>query len=329
MSKLVQEIEHANTIGITGHLRPDGDCVGSCLGLYQYIKDTYPNKMVQVYLQPFSQEFQILSGAKQVCHEFRPDQSFDLFIVLDCGALDRIPDFVEYYHSAKRTVCVDHHISNQGYGDVCVVDIDASSTAEAVYKLLPRECIGEETATALYLGIVHDTGVFKYSNTTKQTMRIAGDLIEKGAKPNQVIDETFYKKTYVQNLLLGKALLNSELLSEGKVIFSYLLREEFLALQATSLDVDGIIDQLRITDGVECAILLYATDENSYKVSMRSNSVVNVSEIALQFGGGGHVRAAGCTISDSSVEVIKEQLMKEINKQLMSSSKESRRDERV
>ena len=161
---------------------------------------------------------------------------------------------------------------------------------------------------------MHDTGVFKHSNTTRQTMEYAGMLLEKGVSSTKIIDETFYQKTFVQNQLLGKALLRSELEQNGKVIFSYVSKEDFNEIGAKSSDSDGIIDQLRITKGVEAAVFLYPI-EDGYKVSMRSNEQVNVSEIAKSYGGGGHIRAAGCSVK-GTLEDIKDMIIKDIAKQL-------------
>ena len=204
MNDLIREIENADSIAITGHINPDGDCIGSTLGMYNYITSNYPDKRVQVYLQEFSDVFMFLNGASEVKHE-TDDETYDLFMSLDCGDPDRFTPFAQYYETANRTLCIDHHISNKGFGDVCYVEPQACSAAEAIFKLLDEDKINQPCAEALYMGIVHDTGVFKHSNTTRSAMTIAGILIEKGARPSFVIDETFYKKTLTQNKLLGYA----------------------------------------------------------------------------------------------------------------------------
>ena len=173
-----------------------------------------------------------------------------------------------------------------------------------LYGLLREADISRETAECLYTGIVHDTGVFKFNSTTRKTMEIAGKLMEKGLDCARIIDDSFYRKTYVQNQILGKALLNARLLLDGRCICSSLSGAELSQYSADANDLDGIIDQLRITAGVECAIFIYEKTEREYKVSLRSNAVVDVSRIAQSFGGGGHKFAAGCTISGDSWEVI-------------------------
>lgn len=304
MNDFLTEIEKAGKIVILGHIRPDGDCVGSCLGVYNYVLDNYPDKTVDIYLDEFKQEFMFLRGARQVLHE-KQDKTYDLCISLDSGDLDRHGEFEEYFHSAGRTMCIDHHVSNMGYGDVCFLKTECSASAEAVFTLLEEEKIGPECAECLYLGIVHDTGVFKYSNTTRQTMEIAGILIEKGARSQLVIDGTFYKKTFIQNKMLAKALDAAFLMFDGQVIVSCITKEIFDEYEATNLDTDGVVDALRITDGVECALWMYEYPrKGTFKCSLRSNESVNVNLIACCLGGGGHIRAAGCEIEGDKDTII-------------------------
>lgn len=320
MSSLLDEIEKAQTIAITGHTNPDGDCVGACLGLYNYILDNYKEKKVVVYLEPFKKSFENFKGALDVKNTSECTKGYDLFIALDCGDMDRFTQIIDCYESAKRKVCIDHHVSNVGYGDVTVINPKSSSTCELLYTQLLSDKISLDTASALYLGIVHDTGVFKHSNTTKNTMIVAGELLEKGVNSSAIIDGTFYEKTYVQNQLLGRALLESIRFLDGKCIVSCLRQKVFDFYQATSTDLDGIVDQLRITKGVEVAIFIYEKAPGVFKVSMRSNNIVDVSAIAVFFGGGGHVRAAGCTISGTIYDVINN-VSKQIETQLLENKK--------
>ena len=305
MNDFIKEIEQAEEIVLLGHIRPDGDCVGSCLGVYNYIRDNYPEKHVDIYLDPFKHEFMFLRGADRILHE-KKEKIYDLCISLDSGDLDRHGIFASYFHSAKRTMCIDHHVSNSEFGDVSYVMTQCSAAAEVLFTLMEEDRIGTECAECLYLGIVHDTGVFKHSNTTRQTMEIAGKLLEKGARSSYVIDGTFYKKTFLQNQMLAKALDAAYLLFGGKIIVSCLTKDVFDANQATNLDTDGVVDALRITDGVECALWMYEYPKaGTFKCSLRSNSYVNVNLVASAFGGGGHIRAAGCEVEGDRDTIIK------------------------
>lgn len=316
MNDFIREIETADTIVILGHKRPDGDCVGSCLGIYNYILDNYKDKQVDIYLEEFKKEFMFLRGADQILHE-KQNKVYDLCISVDSGDLDRHGDFVSYFHEARRTMCVDHHVSNVGFGDVCFLKTDCCAAAEAIYTLIEEDKIGQACAECLYLGIVHDTGVFKFSNTTKRAMEIAGALLEKGARNTLVIDGTFYKKTFKQNKILAKALDAAFTMFDGKVIVSCLTKDVFEELDATNIDTDGVVDALRITDGVECALWMYEYPvKGIFKCSLRSNAIVNVNLIACVLNGGGHVRASGCEVEGDKdtiilkiTDLIKEQLI--------------------
>ena len=314
MKIFLDKIEAANTIAIFGHINPDGDCVGSCLGLYNYICDNYTGKQVTVYLQPIPEKFKFLKGANLIKNE--PEEIiYDLGISLDCGDTDRHGDFSEIYANAKDTICLDHHRSNLGFGDYFYLDADASSTCEVLYRHILDENISTECAECLYLGIVHDTGVFKFPGTSEETMTIAGKLISKGVRTQYIIDETFYKVTYNQNKLTGNALLNAKLHLDNKVISTCVTLDMFKEYNTTKDDTDGIVDKLRVTDGVEVAILAYQKGEDLFKFSLRSISYVDVSKIAVAFGGGGHIRAAGVDIKgkfEDSLNKILEMILEQL-----------------
>ena len=289
---IFEEIGHAKVIGITGHIRPDGDCVGSTLGLYNYIRKNLPECEVTVYLEKPSDEFNYLSGINDIKHEAE-DKHFDLFVVLDCSSMDRIEPFMSCFENADKTICIDHHISNNSFADVNYVEPQSSSACEVLYTTFDEDKVDKNVAECIYTGIIHDTGVFKYSCTSRRTMDIAGKMMEMGIDYSDIIDNSFYKKSYIQNQILGRALLESVLFYDGRCIFSSVSIEEMNFYGVTGKELGGIIEQLRLTDGVEVAIFLYETDKDEYKVSLRSKKMIDVARIATAFGGGGHVRAAG------------------------------------
>lgn len=300
---LLHALEHAQTVAIAGHMRPDGDCVGSCMGLYHYIKRWYPEKDVDVYLEDIPNSFHFIQRTEEISHELKGKQ-YDLFVALDCGDSKRLGFAEEAFCQAKATICVDHHISNEAYGENNYIKPDASSTSELVYELLEKEKITKEVAECLYLGIVHDTGVFQYTCTAPQTMIVAADLMSKGIDYSRIITDTFYEKTYVQNQILGRALLESILFLDGQCIVSVISKKTMDFYGATSKDLEGIVSQLRVTKGVKVAIFMYETEFCEYKISLRSDSDVDVSMIAAYFGGGGHQKAAGLTMKGSAYDVI-------------------------
>lgn len=304
MFQLTEEIKGARSIGISGHIRPDGDCVGSAMALYLYLqKITEAGTEVSVYLEQPPETFGAIKGIEQIQTEASEDKVYDVFFALDCEK-SRLGFAEKLFEQAKKTINVDHHISNLGCGRVNYVVPTASSTSELIYDLLDKEQMDRDIAMAIYTGIIHDTGVFQYSNTSPKTMRIAADLLEYGFDFSTLIEESFYQKTYWQNQIMGRALLESIIFLNGRCIVSAVDRKLMEFYHATPKDLDGIVNQLKIIKGVECAVFMYETDNLEYKVSMRSTDRVDVAKVASYFGGGGHKKAAGCTMKGTFHDVI-------------------------
>ena len=175
---ICEEVKNAAAIGISGHLRPDGDCVGAVMGLYLYLKKACPMADVQVMLEKPADIFHCIKDVEEIHTDFCTNtEVFDVFIVLDSDKT-RIGDAEKYFDRAKKTINIDHHISNAGSGMVNYIEPSASSASELVYKVMEdKSLIDEEIARALYIGMIHDTGVFQYSNTSPETLRIAAQLI--------------------------------------------------------------------------------------------------------------------------------------------------------
>lgn len=304
MNILTEEIQKAGSIAIGGHVRPDGDCVGSCLGVYGYIKENYPEKETHVYLEAIPNTLKFMKGSEEIRHELPAKAQCDLFILLDCGDAERLGFARPLCESAGRTLCVDHHISNQALSDVNYVRPEASSTCELVFDLLEDDRISKEIAECLYTGMVHDTGVFRYSCTHPSTMRAAARLMEKGIDHTGIITRTFDEKTYAQNHILGRALLESFLFMDGRCIVSSVTKKVMDFYQVEPKHLDGIVSQLKLTKGVNVAIFMYELKPGTYKVSLRSDEAVDVSKVAQYFGGGGHMRAAGFTMTGTMHDVV-------------------------
>lgn len=291
-------------VALGGHVRPDGDCIGSCMGLYLYLKEQYPSVDTDVYLEEVPDAYQIIRGTDEVKTQIDENDVYDLFICLDCGDRERLGFSQPLFENAKETFCIDHHISNDSFADNNYIVSDASSSSELVFRLLDEEKISREAAEALYMGIAHDTGVFQYSCTSPETMEIAAKLMRKGIDQSEIIDKTYYEKTYIQNQILGRALLESMLIMDKRCIVSVIRQKSMNFFQAEPSDLEGIVSQLRQTKGVEVAIFLHELSPQKFKVSLRSKKIVDVSEVARYFGGGGHVRAAGVTMEGTSYDVI-------------------------
>lgn len=297
----------AERIGIGGHIRPDGDCVGSCLGLYLYLKKLFPEKKVDVFLEKPADIFSCIKGFDEIVileKETPVREAFDLFFAVDC-AKERLGAAQKLFEAAKDTVNIDHHISNAaGTGKHNHIYPEASSASELVYELVEEEMLDKDIAAALYMGIVHDTGVFRYSCTSPKTLQAASKLIGYGFDFSRLIEKTFYEKSYVQNQVMGRALLESMLIMDGKCIVSHIGRKTMEFYRVTGADMEGIVSQLKLTKGTDCAVFMYEIRSLEYKVSLRSNGKVNVAKVAELFGGGGHVRAAGCMMNGTFHDVI-------------------------
>lgn len=305
--KIAEEVKDAKSIGIGGHIRPDGDCVGACMALYLYLRKVFPEKPVELFLEQPSEVFRCIKDIDKIRTDVMEgggcEEDFDVFIALDTVA-DRLGAAEPLFNRAERTINIDHHISNKGCGTVNFIDPHASSTSELVFRIIEEEKLDKEIAKAIYIGIVHDTGVFRYSNTSPETLAIASKLVAFGFDFSEVIEKTFYEKTYVQTLLLGRALLESILIMDGKCIVSGIEKKTLDFYHADAKDLEGIVSQLNQTRGVECTIFMYQTGVLEYKVSLRSKGKVDVAEIAVYFGGGGHMRAAGCTMNGTFYDVV-------------------------
>ncbi|MCI8939824.1 MAG: bifunctional oligoribonuclease/PAP phosphatase NrnA [Dorea sp.] len=305
MSKMLNKwLQEARRVAIGGHVRPDGDCVGSCMGLYLYMKDNYPDIQTDVYLEPIPEKFKIIGGTEEIRSEIQEGEAYDLFICLDCGDEERLGFSMPLFQSALHTFCMDHHVSNQSFAEYNQIVPDASSTSELIYGFMDKKRVTKEIAECLYMGIAHDTGIFQYSNVSPSTFRMAAELLETGIDAAELIDFTYYEKTYAQNQVLGRALLESIVFMDGKCIAAFMKKSQMDFYGVTPKDLDGIVSQLRITQGVEVAIFAYETEKDLYKVSLRSKKAIDVSVIAGYFGGGGHVRAAGCVMPGTIYDVL-------------------------
>lgn len=313
-------LQNVRNVAIFGHVRPDGDCVGSTLALYNYIKDNFPGVNAKVFLEKFPMSYKILRGADDVLSEYSEDvfgeNGCDVAFLFDTPSFERVGANGEpCIKSAKFTCNIDHHISNPlNLCDKCFVEPEASSASEVLYFLLDKDKVNQETAGCLYLGIVHDTGAFKFSCTGKRTMNVVGELIDKGVDFAKIVNETYYTRTYKQTLITGLALQKSELALDGKVVYSFVTGDEMDRYGVTPVDLSNVIDSLREVSGTEVAVFLYPVN-GRFKISLRSNYFVDVNAVAKIFGGGGHVRAAGADTS-ASPEFALQKILTVIEEQL-------------
>ncbi len=313
MSELINKIVDAEVIVVSGHIRPDGDCAGSVTAIYNYITENYKDKKVYLVLEKIPESILKCIDEPECTDISEISVIPDLFISLDCSSSDRLGAAEELFYKSKLRFVIDHHKTNEFFGDINIVEPEASSASEVLFRMLDFEKISLKTATSIYLGIVHDTGVFKYSCTSCETMMTAGRLLSKGVDSASIIDESFYSKTWKQNKVLALALNNAVISEDGFFAYSVLSKDDMMKLEATSADTDGIVEQIRLTDGVEIAFFVREDENHLFKVSMRAKTgIIDVSGIARKYGGGGHKMAAGFSLEGSADEVVPV-IIKEIN----------------
>lgn len=315
-SVLLRSLEGKKRVGIAGHIHPDGDCIGSSLAVYNFIRKEFPDIQCHVYLEEIPHIFEFLSNSDMIEAPGTDADKFDLFIILDCGDEKRLGKSAEYMKKASSTICIDHHLSNASFADVNIVKPDASSTCELVMNELEPDKIDKAIAECLYTGMVTDTGCFQYSCTSRSTMECAGILMEKGIDYPAIVDRVFNEKTFEQNRMMGHALDKAALSEDGTVIYSVISASEMKEYNVLPKHMEGIVSQLRVTKGVAVALLMYETDEGTYKGSLRGKGhKINLSYTASLFGGGGHALASGFTYSgdpDAAITAI----IKDVRRQL-------------
>ena len=315
MESLDFYLQDKKTVAIAGHVKPDGDCAGSTLAVYNYIKNNYPDVSVTLYLEPIPNIFKFLQRSDEIVSDYPKCEAHDLFIALDCGDLGRLGEAAGYFEAAKHTLCIDHHVSNQSFADDNYIVGDASSTCELVFDLMDERKLTKQIAECLYTGIIHDTGVFQYSCTSSKTMNIAGKLMDLGIDYPTIVDKTFFECTFEQNQILGTALLKAKRHFDNACVSSIITKEDMEHCHALPKHLEGIVAKLRSTKDVHVAVFIYETPKGQQKVSLRSDEAVDVAAICVKYGGGGHVRAAGVTM-DGNPEEILEVILKDIDEQL-------------
>lgn len=302
--KISETIGRHQRFLITAHERPDGDALGSELALFHMLRGL--GKEVTIYNQdPVPENFRFLPGSGRIVHELPPLEPVEVAFVLDCSELGRIGREAARVGSIPNLVNIDHHVSNGAFCDVRLIDPQASSTGELIFRLV-REmglAVTGEMATCLYTAILTDTGGFRYGNTRRGALLAAADLVAGGADP-QSISEHVYESDPPARIRLLAAVLPTLLLDEGGRVGSLTVTQQALAdAGALPEHSDGFVDLPRSIRSVEIAILFSELSEGRFKLSLRSKGKVNVERVARAFGGGGHTNAAGCRMEGELPEI--------------------------
>ena len=314
LDEILKEINEAENIVILTHENPDGDAIGSSLGMKLALEkigknaDIIMSKYARMY--SFLPEFETIKGESEI-------KNYDLAISLDCATLKRM-DNKEYFENAKKTIVIDHHGSNNMYGDINYVNPVSPACSEILLVILNyfEIEIDVKIGTCLMTGIITDTGGLQYPSTTADTFEYAAELLRKGVNISEICKKTLQTKTKANFELSKRVMERVELLEDGKVAFSYITTKDMEEVNAEEGDHEGLVNIGREIEGVEVAIFIRQKENDDlYKVSMRTGDKVNASDVCLMFGGGGHPRAAGALIP-GTIEQVKEKLLKEVRKAL-------------
>ncbi len=303
LSELANKISQETNVALFCHVRPDGDSLGSALGLKLALKslgvkaDVFCNDILPL-------RFSFLNEFSTVRNDFSLTQNYSALIAIDCAEINRLGDFAKDFDSFKNTYSIDHHISNTRFAKINYV-CDNASNCENAFELI--KCLGveitPEIANLLATGIVTDTGNFKHNNVTDKTFGVASELVKKGANFNKIVYHTFTKQTKARAKLFGLVMSKIRYFLDDRFAVITITSSDILSAGATPNETEGFIDFIMGIDSVEIGASIMEIAKNKYKISLRSKSA-DVNAVASTFGGGGHVSASGCQIHGDYEEVV-------------------------
>lgn len=324
--KIIEKIVDSERIVILSHVNPDGDAIGAGLGLFLALHslnrvlkaqdEDYMEKVVRFVLEDsVPRNLQFLEGSEMIerSRYVESKYDFDLAICVDAATKERLGGAVEHLENSRFVINIDHHTSNTLYGDINHVE-DISSTSEIIYSLLKEMeiDINKEIGEALYTGLVNDTGNFAHSNVTPLTFAMAADLMERGVDNSKIVREFFSNKNLPSLKIMGMALQEMVFVEEKKMTYFYLSQEAINSVGGLKEDTEGIVNLINSYNESEVSLFLREERDGSIKGSMRSKHAADVNEIAGEFGGGGHIKAAGFTARDIGVEEIVQKVLNKL-----------------
>ncbi len=315
-TQLADQLRKAPKVALFSHISPDGDCIGSMLGIGLAL-EAMGKEVIMFNPDPLPYNLKFLPGADKI-QDFLPNPLPETVLFVDCADLQRTKLTEGDFPPGIVILNIDHHISNRNFGHINWVDPQASATGELAYELLKllEVPLKEDIATNIYTAILTDTGSFKYSNTTAKTHQIAGELINFGINLGYIHHEVLDQTPLAKLRLLQRALNRLEIFAQGQSAIITLSNSDLEESGALDSHSEGIIEHGRTLEGVEVAALLKEAKAGTVRVSLRSNQWCDVNTIAAHFGGGGHQRAAGCTLHlslDDARKVVMEKIEEAIN----------------
>jgi len=301
--KICEELEQASRLLVASHQNPEGDAIGSSLAILHH----FPEKKIEVFnADPLPYFLEFLPASEKIIHKLDElSWDYELALVLDCAHLERVEKDFARRLQGIRIINIDHHQSNCQFGELNLVEAQASSTGEILYQLFSHlgRPISRDTATCLYTAIMMDTGSFRYINTTPASLEIAFQLAKLGANPAYIARQVYENHPPARLLLLAQTLQTLKFGSEGRRAEIVLTQEMFKKAGASPSMAEGFINYLTSVRGVEVAILFRELELGRYKVSFRSQGKVNVAKLAEELGGGGHFQASGATLEGKLEEI--------------------------
>lgn len=319
LDNILEEIKKAETIVVLCHESPDGDAVASSLSVMHAVAKL--GKEADVIIPEYSKVFDFLPGADKILQKGRTNK-YDLAISVDCSDLKRLVGGKEYFETAKRTIEIDHHSVNSMFADFNYVDPVAPACCQVLIGMFEYFGIDidKELGTCLLTGIITDTGGFQYSSVTSDTFEFAAQLLRKGVNISKICQEVLRTKTKAHCQLEKLIYERLEFIENGKIAITYLTLKDYAEYSNDMGDDEGLVESIRDIEGVEVAVLLKEKENGGFKISMRSKDNVNVSDICLLLGGGGHPRAAGCFIT-GDVSQAKTKVINTIKQQINNEEK--------
>lgn len=282
---------------VASHKDPDGDALGSSLALSETLR-LYGKEVITFNASPIPASLSRLHGVETIVNAVDQESKFDALVVLDCGSIERLGEMYRSLSKIRPLVNIDHHKNNCLFGDLNFVDDKSSSVGEIIYRLikLARFSINKNIAENLFISLQSDTGSFRYENTTANAFHIAGEMMDWGVRPWTVSRSTMDLYSLTKLRLLELTLGTIELYHSGMLGLLTITKETQVKANAEDYDSEGFVDYARLITGVEIGALIKEKEDNIFKISLRSNDRVNVSDLAKYFGGGGHPRAAAFTL---------------------------------
>jgi phosphoesterase RecJ-like protein len=328
LSKLI--LSNTNIL-LTTHLNPDGDAIGSVLGLYHYLKLAKKNARI-IMSDPVPENLRFLTGVSEI-ELFNENSgydwfgSLDLILILDLNEISRLKGLEKYIlNSRAKKVVIDHHLEPKDFADFYLVDTDASSTGEMIYKIITQDKsveINKSIAENLYAAILTDSGSFRFPRTDEEVHMIIADLIRNGADPVRIYEEIYNKNSFNKIRLLGRGYSNLELFFDGIFCLMTLRKEDFLATNTNNFDLENFVESLMAIDKVKIGVLLAEIpDGDEIKLSFRSKGNYSVRDLAMKFNGGGHLNASGARIQSVSLESVRKRLLEESENLFFKNNKE-------